>query len=133
MTRPRVPLLPRSPALLFISLGFASVLLYLGASYAGGFLGFPLDDAWIHQTYARNLAERHEFAFIPGHPSAGSTSPLWSGILAVGHLLHVPYLVWTYVLGGALLGFTAWLGDRPPRYPWAGGAGGRAFGGGGVG
>ena len=118
MTRPRVPLLPRSPALLFISLGFASVLLYLGASYAGGFLGFPLDDAWIHQTYARNLAERHEFAFIPGHPSAGSTSPLWSGILAVGHLLHVPDLVWTYALGGALLGFTAWLANRLALNLW---------------
>jgi hypothetical protein len=118
MTRPRVPLPPRSPALLFISLGFASVLLYLGASYAGGFLGFPLDDAWIHQTYARNLAERHEFAFIPGHPSAGSTSPLWSGILAVGYLLHVPDLVWTYALGGALLGFTAWLANRLALNLW---------------
>ncbi len=118
MTRLRAPWRPRSLALLFISLGLASALLYLGASRAGGFLGFPLDDAWIHQTYARNLAERHEFAFIPGHPSAGSTSPLWSGLLAVGYLLHVPYLVWTYALGGALLGFTAWLANRLASNLW---------------
>src|SRR5512138_2254022 len=40
-------------------------------------IGYPLDDAWIHQTYARNLALHGEWAFIPGRPSAGSTSPLW--------------------------------------------------------
>jgi hypothetical protein len=43
-------------------------------------LGLPLDDAWIHQTYARSLADRGEWAFQAGEPSAGSTSPLWSGI-----------------------------------------------------
>jgi hypothetical protein len=103
---------PRSPALLFIALSLASALLYLGASRAGGFLGFPLDDAWIHQTYARHLGERGEFAFVPGHPSAGSTSPLWSGLLAIGYLLRAPYLAWTYALGAALLALTAWLAYR---------------------
>ncbi len=46
--------------------------------------GFPLDDAWIHQTYARNLALLAEWAFIPGQLSAGSTSPLWTILLAPG-------------------------------------------------
>jgi hypothetical protein len=31
---------------------------------------FPIDDAWIHLTYARNLAQRFEFSFLPGVPSA---------------------------------------------------------------
>ncbi len=108
----RSPLRYRSLAPLLLVLCLASVLLYLGVSYTGGFLGFPLDDAWIHQTYARNIAERHEFAFIPGQPSAGSTSPLWSGLLAIGYLLYIPYLVWTYALGAALLALTAWLTYR---------------------
>lgn len=104
--------LPGSPAFLLLLLCLASALLYLGVSAAGGFVGFPLDDAWIHQTYARNLATRHQFAFLPGHPSAGSTSPLWSGLLAIGYLLKIEYHVWTYTLGAALLALTAWLTNR---------------------
>ena len=35
--------------------------------------GFPLDDAWIHQTYARNLGLRGMMAFSPDELSTGST------------------------------------------------------------
>jgi hypothetical protein len=67
-------------------------------------MGFPLDDAWIHQTYARNLAKGGEWAFIPGQPSAGSTASLWSFLLAVGYWISpsVPY-GWTFLLGGVSL------------------------------
>jgi hypothetical protein len=88
---------------------FLSALLYLAVTFRSGFLGFPLDDAWIYQTYARNLATLHQFAFIPGQPSAGSTSPLWSGLLALGYLVRMDYHVWTYTLGVLLLGLNAWL------------------------
>lgn len=76
---------------------------YLVASALTYRTGFPLDDAWIHQTYARNLALRGEWSFVPGIPSAGSTAPLWSGLLAVGHALRLGPFVWTYLLGWALL------------------------------
>jgi len=66
-------------------------------------LGFPLDDAWIHQTYARNLALSGEWAFQQGIPSAGSTSPLWSGILSIGYLLGSGPYIWTYFLGWLFL------------------------------
>ena len=52
--------------------------------------GFPLDDAWIHQTYARNLIQHTEWSFIPGIPSGGSTAPLWSAILAIGYADEKP-------------------------------------------
>jgi hypothetical protein len=44
--------------------------------------GVPLDDAWIHFQFARNLARGHGFAFNPGEPTAGSTAPLWTLLLA---------------------------------------------------
>ncbi len=44
--------------------------------------GFPLDDAWIHIRFAQNLAASGCFAFNPGEPTAGSTSPLWVVVLA---------------------------------------------------
>jgi hypothetical protein len=80
---------------------------FLGYSAVSGGPGFPLDDGWIHQTYARNLAERGQWAFVPGLPSAGSTAPLWTLLLVPAYLLSLPPLVWTFVLGGLLL---IWLG-----------------------
>lgn len=80
---------------------------FLGYSAVSGGPGFPLDDGWIHQTYARNLAERGQWAFVPGLPSAGSTAPLWTLLLVPAYLLSLPPLVWTFVLGGILL---IWLG-----------------------
>jgi hypothetical protein len=66
-------------------------------------LGFPLDDAWIHQTYARNLALLGEWSFIPGQPSSGSTAPLWTILLTMGYLVSVNPLIWAYLLGGLCL------------------------------
>lgn len=102
-------------------------LLYLGlAAWGFGVSGFPLDDAWIHQTYARNLARSGQLAFVPGVSSAGSTAPLWSLLLGIGYVLRLPFQLWTYGLGIALLGLTGWtmarLGLRLfPEAPWAGG------------
>jgi hypothetical protein len=45
--------------------------------------GFPLDDSWIHQVFARNLASGHGFSFNPGQPIAGATAPLWTLLLAI--------------------------------------------------
>ena len=62
-------------------------------------LGFPLDDAWIHQVYARNLMQSGEWAFIPGVPSAGSTAPLWSALLSIGYIFNLGPYYWSYILG----------------------------------
>jgi hypothetical protein len=78
------------------------------SSHTYGF-GFPLDDAWIHQTYARNLALRGEWAFLPGEWSVGSTSPLWTGGLALGYVLGLDPRAWSYALGSGLLLGVAWL------------------------
>lgn len=100
------------PAVGLILAAVLATVIDLAASRAGGYLGFPLDDAWIHQTYARNLALAGEFAFVPGQPSAGSTSPAWTALLAIGYALRLDFRFWTYALGAALLALNAWLAHR---------------------
>lgn len=87
-----------------------SLGVYLLFSWRFSGLGFPLDDAWIHQTYARNLALHRQWAFFPGQPSGGSTAPLWSAALALGHWLGLAPYAWTYFLGWLLLWALAVLG-----------------------
>lgn len=72
---------------------------YLAASSGMYRIGFPLDDAWIHLTFARNLVQHGEWSFRPGVPSAGSTSPLWTILLAAGFILNLEPYIWTYFLG----------------------------------
>jgi len=97
---------------LIAGLGLFSLGGYLLASRLTLRLGFPLDDAWIHQTYARNLALLGQWAFIPNQPSAGSTAPLWSALLAIGHRLGLGPYLWTYLLGWACLCGLALTGMR---------------------
>jgi hypothetical protein len=108
---------------LFILIAAISIGGYVAFSALTYRVGFPLDDAWIHQTYARNLALRGEWAFIPGQPSAGSTSPLWSALLAFGYWVGLAPFGWTYLLGWAALLGVGWAGWRimqvfQPGNPW---------------
>ena len=84
---------------------------------------------WIHQTYARNLALHGQWAFQLGHPSAGSTAPLWTFLLALGFWLGLAPYFWTYFIGGVTLFGLGWLTEIAartilstyrPRFPWVG-------------
>jgi hypothetical protein len=121
--------MPRSHVLILLALSLLTVSLFLGAAAFYFRSGFPLDDAWIHQTYARNLAQRAEWSFLPGHPSAGSTSPLWTILLSFGFRLGLSPYLWTWLLGilglwcmGLLLESAArrWLSFYQPHLPWVG-------------
>ncbi len=102
---------------------------YLLTSFLIYRLGFPLDDSWIHLTYARNLALHGQWAFQLGHPSAGSTAPLWTFLLALGFWLGLAPYFWTYLLGSStLFGLTVLMEKTArrlistynPRMPWVG-------------
>jgi hypothetical protein len=102
---------------------------YLLASALTYRIGFPLDDSWIHLTYARNLAVDGQWAFQLGRPSAGSTAPLWTFLLALGFWFHLAPYFWTYLLGGLTLFGLAALSEKAvrrlspayhPRLPWIG-------------
>ncbi len=70
-------------------------------------IGFPLDDAWIHQTFARNLIQFGEWSFNPGYPAAGSTAPLWTLLLSVSFILRASPIIWSYILGIMIFGLLA--------------------------
>ena len=89
----------KSTQTLIVLLSFLLVAWYVGQS--GG--GFPLDDSWIHQTYARNLGWRGEWSFIQGEYSAASTAPLYTLLLALGYTLRIPFVIWTHLLGAVAL------------------------------
>ena len=64
--------------------------LYLTQSWSlAGALGYPIDDAWIHAVYARNLANSMVLGFLPGIPDSGCSAPLWPLILAPGSRLGI--------------------------------------------
>jgi arabinofuranosyltransferase len=56
---------------------------FTGAELGATFWGFPLDDAWIHLQFARNIASGQGFSYNPGIPVGGSTAPLWTVVLAI--------------------------------------------------
>ena len=107
-----------------VAVGF---YLYVSASIFR--IGFPLDDTWIHLTYARTLAEHGEWAFRLGERSAGSTAPLWTLLLSIGFLLHLAPSIWTFFLGWVVLTLVGILAESiarknieayKPRIPWVG-------------
>ncbi|MDX1663798.1 MAG: hypothetical protein R3272_08390 [Candidatus Promineifilaceae bacterium] len=104
--------------LLVAAVGVAAVLLYVALSSLAGGPGFPLDDGWIHQTYARNLAAVGRWEYTGGETSAGSTAPLWTVLLAVGYLLQLPHLPWAYLLGALSLVALLWSGMMLWRALW---------------
>lgn len=100
----------------FLIAALLAVLLYVILASVRHEIGFPLDDSWIHQVYARNLAENGEWAFVPGEPSAASTAPLYSVLLSIGHLLNLAPFFWAHLLGILALamgaGFAARIGEQ---------------------
>ncbi len=121
--------LSRKHIFILFLLSVLGVGLFLLTSALKFRLGFPLDDSWIHQTYARNLALRGEWSFLPSQISAGSTSPLWTFLLSIGYRLHLAPYFWTWLLGvlelwtmGVLLEIAArrLLPFYRPSLPWVG-------------
>ena len=80
-----------------------SFFLYLLWSWRLEGFGFPLDDAWIHQTYARNLGRDFQWVFSNDTPSGGSTGPVWGFLIGILYFLRFPPVIGTYVFGFVLM------------------------------
>ena len=98
---------------------------YVLGSYLFYRTGYPLDDAWIYQTYAHNLSALGEWSFIPGAASGGSTGPLWVLFVVIGYILRLDHHLWSYMLGSVALfgiGVVGTVGIRslqPKLEKWA--------------
>jgi tetratricopeptide (TPR) repeat protein len=65
-----------------------------------GYFAFPLDDPWIHLTFARNLVQYHSFSYFKNEmATAGSTSPIYTFILAAGFVFYNNEMILSYALG----------------------------------
>jgi hypothetical protein len=88
---------------LFLALSGASAgaaYLVVASRAANGAFGFPLDDPWIHLSFARTLAETGRYADFPGGPvTSGSTSPLFTLLETVAFLITRNEYLISYGLG----------------------------------
>lgn len=84
--------------LLFVISSLAIINTFIYITFAGG-IGFPLDDAWIHQVYARNIGTLGEMSFNPGQLSSGSTAPAWTMLLSLSYLMGIHPILWAYFWG----------------------------------
>ncbi|HSQ74067.1 MAG TPA: hypothetical protein VLT13_00825, partial [Bacteroidota bacterium] len=81
------------------------VLICWSALQTNGTFGFPLDDSWIHLQFARNLRDYGSFSYYQNEmATSGSTSPLYTVLLAAGLFLTSDEYVLSYLLG---IGFFA--------------------------
>jgi arabinofuranosyltransferase len=104
----------RTKSIIIIVLIILSIALpYYYVSYAYSVNhenGFPLDDPWIHLTFARNLVEYGSFSYYKNEiVTAGSTSPLYTLILAAGFLVTKNEMILSYVLGILFFAISAFV------------------------
>lgn len=95
---------PLTKRIIIAVLLLLSVLLpYYYITYAfsvNNFNSFPLDDPWIHLTFAKNLAEYGSFSYFRNElVTAGSTSPIYTFILAAGFLITKNEMWLSYITG----------------------------------
>jgi arabinofuranosyltransferase len=94
------------------------------SSRTAGQGGVPLDDAWIHFQFARNLARGDGLSFNPDQPTSGSTAPLWTLLLAAVYGLGGRFPPAGQVLSAisylGLLSATYILGKRVTSSRWMG-------------
>ena len=82
---------------------FSVVLPYYYVHYAysvNHYNSFPLDDPWIHLQFAKNLAEYGSFSYFRNElVTAGSTSPIYTIILAAGFFVTKNEMWLSYIIG----------------------------------
>lgn len=85
----------------------------IGRAISGEPALLPLDDAYIHMQYARQLAAGQPYIYNPGlPPTSGATSFLYPYLLALAALpgaVDLQWGLWALALGAAALALGGWL------------------------
>lgn len=94
-----------------------TAFIYYDYAYGkNNFLSFPLDDSWIHLTFARNISEYFSFSYFKDEMvTAGSTSPLYTLILAAGFFFYKNEMILSYLLGVLFFSLSAFYFFRLSR------------------
>jgi tetratricopeptide (TPR) repeat protein len=72
--------------------------------------GFALDDPWIHLTFAKNLIEYGAYSYFKNEVvTSGSTSPLYTSILALFYLIIKNEFILSYFLGISFLALSVYF------------------------
>ncbi|HEY5573172.1 MAG TPA: hypothetical protein VIK64_09205 [Anaerolineales bacterium] len=100
---------PGTITLLSITVVFQVSLYIIYGFQSPGRQGFPLDDAWIHLVFARNIARGSGFSYNPGEMIAGSTAPLWTLLLAGSEFLPGGAIYWSRLFGVLFLLLAGYL------------------------
>lgn len=88
---------PFIPFIISLVIGFYYVYYQY---FENGFFGFPLDDPWIHLTFAKNLVEYGAYSFYKNEViTSGSTSPLYTFLAAIIFLLLKNEFILSYIIG----------------------------------
>lgn len=78
----------------------AGIFFLYVAKTQNGYFCFPLDDSWIHLTFARNLVEYGSFSYYKNQlATSGSTSPLYTFILAGFYIFSKNEFIISYIIG----------------------------------
>lgn len=93
---------------LALSLSVIVGVLILSIEKTDGILTYALDDAYIHMAIARNFIASGSWGISPESFSSSTSSPLWTGLIAVGFWLTdgsiaVPLILNTLVAGALLV------------------------------
>jgi arabinofuranosyltransferase len=78
----------------------AGIFMLYVAKSQNGYFCFPLDDSWIHLTFARNIVEYGSFSYYKNQlATSGSTSPLYTLILAGFYFFSKNEFIISYIIG----------------------------------
>jgi hypothetical protein len=93
-----------SPSTLYVLLSCAVAIFFLGHELSiAGHLGFPDDDAWTQQVFAKHFLNHVAFEFNPNERVASPESPFWIVFLSVGVGLFHDSILTAKLLGAIFL------------------------------
>lgn len=77
-----------------------SIIFILYALKINGYFGFPLDDPWIHLTFAKNFSQYFSFSYYKNEiVTAGSTSPIYTFLLSLAFFITQNEFLMSYFFG----------------------------------
>ena len=99
-------------------------MVYFSLRHTNGTLVYPLDDTYIHMAMAKNFAQHGVWGVTSHGFSSSTSSPLFTGILALGYFLFgyhgLQPLILNLIFGSILIAYVYLRLAPIARFPWPG-------------